>query len=71
VLGTPAVLLGVGGVTLAQLLFTYAPFMNTIFHSRALTLQEGAVVIGVGVAMLLIVEIEKRIRRAFVSRRVN
>lgn len=66
VLGTPAVLLGVSGVVLAQIAFTYMPFLQQVFHSRPLTLFEGALVIGLGVLLLIIAEIEKRVRRSFV-----
>lgn len=65
VLGTPAVLLGVGVTVAAQFLFTYAPFMNTVFASRPLAFWDGVAVVGVGVALLLIVELEKRVRAAF------
>jgi magnesium-transporting ATPase (P-type) len=64
VLGTPAVLLGVGAVVVAQLLFTYAPPMHAIFQSRALAWHEGAMVIGIGVALLLAVEAEKLVARS-------
>ncbi len=47
-LGTPAVLVGVGSVVLLQLAFTYSPVMNQVFETRPLTLLEGAVTIGAG-----------------------
>lgn len=62
VLGTPAVLIGVGTVALAQLVFTYLPFMHSIFGSRSVSLLEGTAVIGTGVMLLVIVEAEKRLR---------
>ncbi len=65
VLGTPAVLIGVGGVVAAQLIFTYVPSMQVLFGTRAVSLAEGAVVIGVGVGLLLVVELEKRVVRRF------
>jgi magnesium-transporting ATPase (P-type) len=64
VLGTPAVLIGVGTVIVAQAVFTYAPFMNVWFETRPPTLREAMAVIAVGVALLLAVEVEKRVRRA-------
>ena len=54
VLGTPAVLLGVAGVTLAQLLFTYAAPMQALFDSRPVDLAAGLLAIGLGVALLLL-----------------
>ncbi len=62
-LGTRAVLLGVGVVAAAQLAFTYAPFMQAVFETRPVPLLEGLVILAVGVALLLVVELEKRVRR--------
>lgn len=63
VLGTPAVLWGVGIVVVAQLVFTYTPLMNAVFHSRALSVREGAAVMGIGRVVLILVEIEKAVAR--------
>jgi len=71
VLGTPAVLIGVGTVVAAQFAFTYLPFMQNVFQSRALSLAEGLVVVGVGIALLVAVEIEKRVARLVSSRRAS
>ncbi len=60
VLGTPAVLASVGAVTLLQILFTYAPFMAVFFDARPLTLFQGLQIVAAGVALLFVVEIEKR-----------
>jgi magnesium-transporting ATPase (P-type) len=65
VLGTPAVLLGVGGVTALQLAFTYAPFMNTVFETRAVPLVPGLAIILVGVALFIILEVEKRVQERY------
>ncbi|TYK72728.1 HAD-IC family P-type ATPase [Comamonas sp. Z3] len=59
VLGTPAVLLGVAGVTLVQLLFTYTAPMQALFDSRPVDLESGLLAIGLGVALLLLLEVEK------------
>ncbi|MFN3473201.1 MAG: HAD-IC family P-type ATPase [Blastomonas sp.] len=63
VLGTPAVLVSVGIVIAAQLLFTYAPFMNRLFASRPVAWGDGMLIIGIGLALLLLVEAEKWIAR--------
>ena len=63
VLGTPAVLLAVATVVVAQMLFTYAPVMQHIFGSRPLALADGLLIVGTGIALLAIVEIEKWIVR--------
>ncbi len=63
VLGTRPVLIGVVLVTLAQFAFTYAPFMQVVFNTRAVALLDGVFVVSVGIALLVIVEIEKHICR--------
>lgn len=67
ILGTPAVLLGVGAVTIAQLVFTYAPVMNAVFDSRPVSLLDGLAVVGVGVALFVIAELEKWVRTAIAA----
>jgi magnesium-transporting ATPase (P-type) len=61
--GTPAVLWAIGAVVAAQLFFTYAPFMNDVFETRPLTLQDGLLIIGIGVILLLFLELEKFVMR--------
>jgi magnesium-transporting ATPase (P-type) len=63
--GTPAVLLGVGATAVAQLAFTYLPIMQAVFETRPVPLFDGLLVVGVGAALLLVVEIEKTLRRAY------
>ncbi len=66
-LGTPAVLIGVGSVAVLQLGFTYLPFMQVIFQTRPVTLVDVLVIIGSGVTLFVIMEIEKRVRRDLFS----
>lgn len=61
--GTPRVLVAVFSVFGLQLLFTYAPFMQSLFASEALRLDTGMLVVLAGVAVLLILEIEKALLR--------
>jgi magnesium-transporting ATPase (P-type) len=63
VLGTPAVLIGVGVVVLLQIAFTYAPPLQALFETRPVGLSDGLAVVGTGVALLAILEIEKLVRR--------
>ena len=63
VVGTPAVLIGVSLTVLLQFVFTYAPFMQIVFETRPVAFGDGAVVIGIGVALLLFLEVEKWVRR--------
>jgi magnesium-transporting ATPase (P-type) len=69
VLGTPAVLLGVGAVALAQAALTYLPFLQRVFETRPVAPLDALLIITVGVLMLLAVEAEKRIRGALQARR--
>jgi magnesium-transporting ATPase (P-type) len=62
-LGTPAVLIGVSGVVLLQLAFTYAPFMNRLFGTMPVGIGEGMAIIALGFALLVILELEKFVRR--------
>lgn len=62
-LGTPAVAVAIGVVVTAQLAFTYLPFMNRIFDTRPLGLVDGVMILGLGVALLLLLEGEKLVVR--------
>jgi magnesium-transporting ATPase (P-type) len=71
--GTPAVLLGVGGVSALQLAFTYVPFMNALFDTRPVPLGPGLAILAVGVVLFFILELEKRVQRqygGFIARRL-
>ena len=68
VLGTPAVLLSISAVTMLQLMFTYAPFMHHFFDARPVALADGLVVLCSGPALLLVLELEKRLRRGWQAR---
>lgn len=62
-LGTPIVLIAIAAVVAAQLAFTYAPFMQVLFDSRPIQWEDGLLIIGLGVALLVIMEVEKTIMR--------
>lgn len=65
VLGTPAVWIAVTGVVLAQFAFTYLPVMQVLFDTRPIALADGLLILGVGAALMLVLEVEKiLIRRA-------
>jgi len=61
--GTPRVLAAVGAVFVLQLLFTYAPPLQALFASRPLDLATGALIVAVGAAVLVVLELEKAILR--------
>jgi magnesium-transporting ATPase (P-type) len=68
-LGTPDVLIAVGAVTVLQIMFTYTPFMESFFDTRPLSLAQGVQIVVVGVAVLLILEIEKWVQSQVTRRR--
>ncbi|MBN1761065.1 MAG: cation-transporting P-type ATPase [Chitinispirillaceae bacterium] len=57
---------GVGTMTLLQILFTYAPFMNTAFHSEPIAPTDWLFIIGVGAVIFIIIELEKTIQNRFI-----
>ncbi len=62
-LGTPVVLVALAVVVLGQLAFTYLPLMQQIFDTRPVGLQNGAVILAAGVALMLVLEGEKILLR--------
>jgi magnesium-transporting ATPase (P-type) len=66
--GTPAVLVGLVSITILQLAFTYLPWMQLLFDTRPLAPADGAYVMALGVALFVICEFEKRVRRALLDR---
>ena len=59
ILGTPVLLLALAAVTLAQFAFTYLPVMHTLFASAPVPVADGALILFVGIALLMILEVEK------------
>ena len=51
-----------GAVTTLQFLITNSPFMESFLDTRPLSLAQGVQIVAVGVAVLLILEIEKRVQ---------
>ncbi|MDH5824631.1 cation transporting ATPase C-terminal domain-containing protein [Luteimonas sp. RD2P54] len=62
-MGTPVVLGAVGAVVLAQLAFTYLPVMQALFATRPVGALEGLVVVAIGAALMLVLEVEKLVLR--------
>jgi magnesium-transporting ATPase (P-type) len=65
----PLIIVGVVLMVLAQLAFTYLPFMNTAFHSEPISLVEWGYCVGVGVAIYTVVELEKTIQNRFLYKK--
>lgn len=62
--GTRVVWVVVLAITAAQLAVTYLPVAQTLLGTVAVPLQEGMLILGVGVLFFAIVEIEKQVRLA-------
>jgi magnesium-transporting ATPase (P-type) len=56
------VLLGVAGTILLQLLFTYLPIMNRLFHTAPIAWDVWSIIIITGILIYLVVEVEKKLR---------
>lgn len=65
VIGTPAVLIGVGAIVALQFAFTYVPFMNSLFESRPVAFRDGILIMAVGILLLVLLEMEKALQRRF------
>lgn len=63
VLGTPAVLIAIAVLVVAQLLFTYAPFMQALFETRPLSLTDGILIVAIGAGLMILLEGEKLLMR--------
>ena len=60
--GTPVVWASVVAVTAAQFAVTYIPPLQQVFGTAPIPLFDGVLIIGVGMALFAIIEIEKQIR---------
>jgi magnesium-transporting ATPase (P-type) len=61
VLGTRAVVISVCAVVIAQFAFTYVPFMQQVFKTEPVSVLNGVLIVGIGIAALIAVEAEKRL----------
>jgi magnesium-transporting ATPase (P-type) len=66
-LGTPPVLIAIATVVIAQLAFTYAPFMHELFQTRPVRIADGLITIAAGVLLMLVLEGEKIVLRRVVG----
>lgn len=60
--GTRAVWSAVVLVTAGQLLITYWPVMQQIFATRSVSFADGLLIVGIGIVLFALVEIEKQLR---------
>ena len=61
----PVIWMAVGLLLLLQIVFVYAPFMNTWFHSAPVPPRDWLLPIGIGLGIFLAVEAEKALARRF------
>lgn len=64
-------LIAVGLVVIVQGLFTYAPWMQTLFGTTGLSLITWAHIVAASVALFVIVEVEKSVFRYIAQRTRN
>ncbi len=60
--GTPVVWFAVGIVALGQLVITYVPAAQALMGTEAMPVVDGLLVLGTGVALFALVELEKQLR---------
>jgi cation-transporting ATPase F len=61
--GNPWIWGGIAGMSVAQLLFTYVPLMNRLFHTAPIGLMDWAHIVAVGLVIYLVIGAEKTFRR--------
>jgi magnesium-transporting ATPase (P-type) len=61
--GNPYIPLSIGVVVLAQLLYTYAPFMQAMFHTTAIGVDAWLRIVSIAASIFIIVELEKVLAR--------
>lgn len=66
--GTKVVWICVISVTAAQFAVTYLSFMQSLFGTQSVPLQDGLLIVGIGAVFFALVEIEKQMRLAFRNR---
>jgi len=54
---------GIAAMAVAQLLFTYSPLMNQLFHTAPIGLMDWVRILGVGLIIYLVIGVEKKIRQ--------
>ncbi|MGC1952017.1 MAG: cation-transporting P-type ATPase [Gammaproteobacteria bacterium] len=60
--GTKAVWLAVALVIIGQLAVTYLPPLQAIFATEAVSFRDGMIIVGIGMALFAVIEIEKQVR---------
>jgi len=56
---------GIAAMSVAQLLFTYAPLMNRLFHTAPIGITDWVYILAVGLVIYLVIGAEKTLRQRF------
>jgi len=67
--GTTIVWLTVIIVTLAQFAMTYVPFLQNVFVTEPVAFNDGLLIVAVGIALFVIIELEKQLRLRLLNTR--
>jgi len=67
--GTTAVWISVAVIVVAQFAITYVPFLQPVFGTAAVPFLDGVAIVGVGIALFAVLEVEKQIRLLFTAPR--
>ncbi|MGV3591280.1 MAG: cation-transporting P-type ATPase [Gammaproteobacteria bacterium] len=68
---TPAMWISTGILVVAQLAVTYAPPLQAVFQTAPLAPVDVLLVLGIGIALFIVIEVEKQLRRRLASRRAT
>jgi len=60
--GTKVVWITVGVITAAQFAITYLPSLQAVFETQPVPLFDGLLIVGIGITLFAIIEIEKQLR---------
>ncbi|NLY92849.1 MAG: HAD-IC family P-type ATPase [Myxococcales bacterium] len=71
IFGSRAVIVSIVACLLLQIAFTHAPFMNALFGTAPIDSSAWERCVGVGIAVFVLVEIEKLVRRRWHARRAT
>ncbi|WP_068086749.1 HAD-IC family P-type ATPase [Polycladidibacter stylochi] len=55
-------------ITIAQILVTYLPPLQSLFATQDIPLELGLIILGIGIALLVIIEIEKQLRHMLLGK---
>jgi cation-transporting ATPase F len=69
VFSNPMFWAGIGVMVILQIAYTHVPFMNTAFQSAPISLVDWALCVGVGIAIYMVIELEKSARNWIADRR--